>query len=541
VTVQPRDGDPIVCEDHMGVLPYQGDRFEGSVGTLRDVTERKERGQELQELKSQYETLAKNFPEGAVYLIDTDLQCVRAGGKELSKVGLSPDDVEGTKPHALFPEKIADEHCHYYEEALDGNANTFEQEYGGERYRIQTVPVRIEGDEIEYVMAVSKNVTEYTESRERLRRRDEQLSRLHDATRDLFGADSPEQAAEIASRAAEDILDLPLNGIHFYDDTADGLVPVTVSDRSREVLGEVPVIDDGIALETFQDGEFQMYTDVRDAPNVYNPETPIRSEMYIPIGSHGIFIISSRQVDAFADADVEFARTLAANTTAALERISRQAELQTREKELLRKNERLDEFASVVSHDLRSPLTVADGHIDLAKQECDSDHLTRAAEAIDRSQALIDDLLILAREGDAVTGSETVALVDVAQDSWETVETRRATLGSDATGHIKADRNRLQQLFENLHRNAVEHGGDEVTVHIGDIDSGFYVADTGSGIPESDRDEIFEAGYSTADHGTGIGLRIVEQIVEAHGWEISVTESAQGGARFEVTGVEKVD
>jgi signal transduction histidine kinase len=80
-----------------------------------------------------------------------------------------------------------------------------------------------------------------------------------------------------------------------------------------------------------------------------------------------------------------------------------------------------------------------------------------------------------------------------------------------------------------------------VTVHVGESDGGFYVADDGPGIPEAERERIFEAGYSTADEGTGFGLRIVEQVVDAHGWEVTVTESEQGGARFDVTGVGRVE
>jgi signal transduction histidine kinase len=113
-----------------------------------------------------------------------------------------------------------------------------------------------------------------------------------------------------------------------------------------------------------------------------------------------------------------------------------------------------------------------------------------------------------------------------------------STPRANATPVIKGDTSRLQQLFENLYRNAVEHGGDGVAVHVGDLDGGRYVADTGSRIPESDRDEIFQAGYSTADHGTGFGLRIVAQIVEAHGWDIRVVDGERCGARFEITGVE---
>jgi signal transduction histidine kinase len=74
-----------------------------------------------------------------------------------------------------------------------------------------------------------------------------------------------------------------------------------------------------------------------------------------------------------------------------------------------------------------------------------------------------------------------------------------------------------------------------VTITIGDIEGGgFYVADDGPGIPETDRPEVFESGYSSSEDGTGYGLAIVEEIVEGHGWSVTVMESADGGARFEI-------
>jgi PAS domain S-box-containing protein len=222
--------------------------------------------------------------------------------------------------------------------------------------------------------------------------------------------------------------------------------------------------------------------------------------------------------------------------------ISRDITEQTeRERELERQNERLAEFARVVSHDLRSPLTVAEGRLELAQETCESDALATAADAVDRSQTLIDDLLRLAREGEQVTEVEAITLADVAAAGWQTTETQSATLDTDTTRAIRADRSRLQELFENLYRNSVEHSNGEVTVSVGAMDNGFYVADTGPGIPDSEREAVFEAGYSTNEDGTGFGLRIVEQIADAHGWGIAVTESDRGGARFEVTGVEFVD
>ena len=212
-------------------------------------------------------------------------------------------------------------------------------------------------------------------------------------------------------------------------------------------------------------------------------------------------------------------------------------EQKQRERELKRQNERLDAFASVVSHDLRSPLGVATGRLELAREECDSQHLDAVADAHDRMAALVDDLLELARQGNPVGETEPVDLGSMLERCWETVATADATLRVETDRSIHADPSRLRQLFENLYRNAVEHTGPDVTVTVGEVDGGLSLEDDGPGIPEDKRDEVFEAGYSTADEGTGFGLSIVGEIVEAHGWEVTVTEGADGGARFEITGV----
>ncbi|MFC7057160.1 sensor histidine kinase [Halovenus salina] len=118
------------------------------------------------------------------------------------------------------------------------------------------------------------------------------------------------------------------------------------------------------------------------------------------------------------------------------------------------------------------------------------------------------------------------------------VPSENAALTVETDQTISADRSRLQQLLENLFANAVEHGGKDVTVRVGDLKEGFYVADDGVGIPEGEREDIFEAGYSTAEEGTGFGLRIAKQIVDAHGWDIRVTDSDDDGAQFEITGID---
>ena len=261
-----------------------------------------------------------------------------------------------------------------------------------------------------------------------------------------------------------------------------------------------------------------------------------------------------------------------------------------RRKRLERQRERLDEFASVVSHDLRNPLSVAVGNVELAADldgDASSERLDRALDALDRMDGLIGDLLTLAREGKTVRAAEPTALRPVVESAWETVgRSADAVLVLDgALPTVSCDSDRLRQAFENLFRNAIEHGtpdgsesqsdgtaadgpesggcaasvplaagpesaadddgadpGDAaVCVRVGPTDDGFYVADDGPGIDPSQREAAFEPGHTTAPDGTGFGLAIVERIAEAHGWSVSVTESREGGARFEFRCAESVD
>jgi PAS domain S-box-containing protein len=207
-----------------------------------------------------------------------------------------------------------------------------------------------------------------------------------------------------------------------------------------------------------------------------------------------------------------------------------------RERELTRERDRLDEFASLLSHDLRNPLGVAAGKLDLARADCDSAHLDDVETALDRMTTLVENVLALARQGAAVDEVKPIDFASTARSCWVTVETADANLRTGDSAEIFADDRRLRRLLENLFRNSVEHGGASVTVTVEALDDGFYVADDGPGIPPGDRDVVFDPGYST-DSGTGFGLSIVRDIVDAHGWEVAVTESEDGGARFEITDV----
>ena len=199
---------------------------------------------------------------------------------------------------------------------------------------------------------------------------------------------------------------------------------------------------------------------------------------------------------------------------------------QTREAELEAKNAQLEAFASIVAHDLRNPLAVASGFMELARETGDLGHFDRVLRAHDRMSTLIADLLLLARQGRAIGERSDVDVGVVARSAWDGIDADDATLVVDPdVGTVSADTGRLTQLFENLFRNSVEHGGDGVTVRIGPLDDGegFYVADDGPGIPEERRSVLLRN-----DEYGGLGLQIVAAIAEGHGWTVRFDDSDSG-------------
>ena len=211
-----------------------------------------------------------------------------------------------------------------------------------------------------------------------------------------------------------------------------------------------------------------------------------------------------------------------------------------REDALERQNDRLDSFASIVSHDLRNPLNVAQGRVELARDASgDAENLDAALSALERMESIVERTLTLAREGETVGNPERVALADVVEDSWTTVDTATASLSVETDREVLADPDRLRDLFENLIRNAIDHVGEDASVRVGDLPDGFYVEDDGPGIDPAVADSLFEPGASGTVGNTGFGLAIVREIVSAHGWSVQAAASEAGGARFEVRGVDK--
>ena len=199
-----------------------------------------------------------------------------------------------------------------------------------------------------------------------------------------------------------------------------------------------------------------------------------------------------------------------------------------------------EELISLASHELRNPLTVALLHLSLAREEHESEHLDTVEQALDQMDTIITEFLNLTWSTQTIETTDPVNLAALSEQCWDTVTHENAELRHTTNSTVRADRFQLQQLLENMFQNAVEHGGEAVTVTVGDLPGGFYVEDDGAGISRAEREHVFEPGYTTAPDGTGFGLYLVGKIADAHSWTLRITDGSDGGTRFEITGVEFV-
>ena len=550
---------------------------------FEDVTDEYDRKQQLERHDILQSTLLETLPVG-VLAEDSSREVIRINDRLLELFGLStdPDDVIGADCEAFAldladqladPERFVDR----IEHVVDAREPVWNEELvldSGDALERSYRPVELPDG--------SGHLWVYYDVSDR-RRREDRLEALNETARELMTAETREAVAETGVAAADSVLGLEVNAIHLFEPGA-GLVPVAGTDAAREFVGPLPTFTEGdsIAWRVYETGESVSLDDVHEDPERYNDDTAIRSELYLPLDNYGVLLAGSPTAGAFDRSDEVLGEILATTLVTALEQVDRTEQLRERERRLTRQNERLEEFASAVSHDLRNPLNVASGRLDLAIEECNSDHLHEVSRAHDRMAELIDELLTLAREYDTQVEPGPVDLGSFVRTCWANVDLGAAHLDVRIARTIRADTSRLKRLLENLLQNAVDHsspdtrtrsddgvergptdgrvpadntatqrstedrpdaaGGDGLTVTVGELDggAGFYVADNGPGIPAADRESVFDYGYSTTTGGTGLGLAIVEQCAEVHGWAVSVTEGTDGGARFEFTGVDFV-
>jgi len=479
------DGEHRYLEAQVSAFFDYRDNFVGRLLVLRDVTGRKERTQTLARYKTVFETV-----QDKVFVLDADDRFIMANEPLTNMLGYDHDSLVGQPFDSIVADDPGDEDRTVF--ANGGQVEFTVETSDGETIPVETRTTDIEFEDIRGSVGYIRNISERRAVQRSLEQTSERLETLFEASPLAIVASDEAGKVDGWNPAAEEIFG------YTAAEATGGTAPIIPEDKQdhieeifeRVVAGE-RITGLEIALE-HKDGSM-----IETSTNMA-PQHDASGEV---IGTVGIL------------ADI--------------------TERKERERKLQQKNDRLEEFASVVSHDLRNPLQVAHARIDHVIETGDTDHAEDALDALEHMEDLIENVLSLARQGQDISDTEQVPLLAVVERAWDIVHAPDATLETDPLPTIDGDRDRLLELFENLFRNSVEHGGETVTITVGGLEDGFYVADDGPGIPADEREAVFETGFSTSDDGTGFGLAIVESIADAHGWIVAVTDSADGGARFE--------
>ncbi len=484
---------------------------------IRDITDHKT-GEHLDGSTERFDDMLERITD-AFFALDNEDRFVLLNSDAEEVFGIDAEEAIGVRLWDAIPAAISSRFYREFKDAMQSQEPmSFEERYhpNDSWFEVNAYPSE------DGLSVFLRDITEQVKLQQK-------LESLHTITRELIVAESDTEIAEETAQAAEDVLEFPLVTVWRYNDATEQLDPLAWSDAIDDRVGEMTSLgpDSEFIWEVFETGEHRELGFVpATTANSHHPGK-VTSELLVPVGEYGVLCAYSDEREAFDDTDIELFRLLASTVESAFART-------LRERQLAQRNERLNDFASVVSHDLRNPLNVAWAHAELARDAEDVDpHLDKIDSSLTRMEDLIEDLLSRAR-GDQDLDREPLSLETIVSEAWEAVDTAAATLELEQGAELNADPDRLQQLFENLFRNAIEHGRDDAEIRVGTTEDGIFIADDGPGIPDEKQDTIFEQGVTHSESGTGYGLSIVTDIVDGHGWSIAVSTSRDGGARFDI-------
>lgn len=504
---------------------------------MRDITERKDRETKL----AQNAAVVESIRDGVVVL-DNGNRIVAVN--EAIEANFQLDRSELLNEHVdSLPElaSIDDEHTLEIGQAIDdvsvGAADfreleiPFTDRHGNERIcELRLVPIE---DDRANIAGIIRDVT-------RQRTHEQIIESLHELTRWLFQSEDPEEICSIAVHAGSDLLELPLSGVWLLDDTQGYLDPVAGTAKAHDEFGGLPRFrpGEGLVWDVYESGELEYYTDLTEVEELYNPSTPVQSEIIAPIGTHGVLMTGSFQPNQFDETDLDLVSTLVENTNVALDRAEQDQLLRKRTDQLEEQTQRLEAVANVLSNDLKEQIQTISDALEVDEEATD-DSLSIPDESVEttvgRTERLVDDVREFARNSRSVRTRSHIDFEAAVETAVARSELDESALDIETAATLRADEDRFVRLLETVFNDVAARCTGDTTVQIGTITSddhsqrGFFVADdaeTGSSGPH---DRLSDPTSSDDLALPGLGLVLARVIAEAHDWTVTVETAENGG------------
>ncbi|MFO7889487.1 MAG: GAF domain-containing sensor histidine kinase, partial [bacterium] len=358
------------------------------------------------------------------------------------------------------------------------------------------------------------------------------IKKLHDVAARIELCQTKDEVYSLGIEAAENILDFDIcvfdavEGDKFVTKAVSSNVPVNGSlDR--------PIEDGGLDKKTYREQSSYIVDDLKQNGDSKPVKDEYRSAISVPIGKGGIFQAVSKEPNQFDEEDLELAELLINHITEALKRV----EMSEREQFL----------HTLLRHDVGNKIQIIQGYIYLLEADFDlpekaEDYLQRAKKGIIGSIELIDKVRVLRR-----TKEEDIKKLDIRPMINETVNDLKDVSeekGFELTVNIPDDISDVQggsllkEVFSNIIENSIKFSeGSLIKITCEESDDRVVckIEDDGIGIPDEKKDDIFSKGYtSDMERGTGLGLYLVELLLNRYGGKVTVKDSKLGGTRFDI-------
>ncbi|WP_340099740.1 PAS domain S-box protein [Salinibaculum salinum] len=209
------------------------------------------------------------------------------------------------------------------------------------------------------------------------REREQTLTSLYEATRDLLGTTTEQEVSDVVVDVAADVLDLLAVGLFLFDDEENVLEPISATESLYEFYGDSTIFGpgrtDSETWQTYATGERKVFDDIRMSDRPVSDDTDGRGALFLPLGDHGVLVAASEEVGTFDDTKRKLMGLLAATTETALDRVAGQASLRERDKALAQQTEKLELFDHIngILRDVADTLVQSSSRADIEQAVCD--------------------------------------------------------------------------------------------------------------------------------------------------------------------------